>query len=81
KNVYLIDYENVNEDGLEGSNKLTKNDYVNIFTSKNAPLCGDKMFRILRHLKSDAFLQIIIHNCLKKNNPDLRGLKAVLNRD
>lgn len=37
KNVYLIDYENVNEDGLEGSNKLTKNDYVNIFTSKNAP--------------------------------------------
>lgn len=37
KTFYLIDYENVNEDGLEGSNKLTKSDYVNIFTSKNAP--------------------------------------------
>lgn len=37
KTVYLIDYENVNEEGLEGSNKLTKSDYINIFTSKNAP--------------------------------------------
>lgn len=37
KTFYLIDYENVHEDGLEGSSKLTKNDYVNIFTSKNAP--------------------------------------------
>ena len=27
----------MNEDGLEGSSKLTKSDYVNIFTSKNAP--------------------------------------------
>ncbi|MBQ9635491.1 MAG: hypothetical protein IJV12_04665 [Acidaminococcaceae bacterium] len=34
---YLVDYENVHEDGLVGAESLGKNDYVHIFTSKNAP--------------------------------------------
>ena len=34
---FLIDYENVHEDGLTGANTLGKNDNVHLFTSKNAP--------------------------------------------
>lgn len=33
---YLIDYENVHEDGLCGGEKLGKNDYVHLFFTKNA---------------------------------------------
>ena len=33
---YLIDYENVNSNGLEGCNKLTKSDHIIIFFTKNA---------------------------------------------
>ncbi|MCH5249469.1 MAG: hypothetical protein J1E98_06035 [Lachnospiraceae bacterium] len=33
---YLIDYENVNEDGLTGSEKLGSHDHVLIFSTKNA---------------------------------------------
>ncbi len=33
---YLIDYENVHEDGLCGGEKLSKNDYVHLFFTKNA---------------------------------------------
>lgn len=35
--IYLVDYENVHECGLEGSNDLTRSDHVHLFTSKNAP--------------------------------------------
>ena len=34
---YLIDFENVHEDGLSGSEKLGKYDHVHLFSSKNAP--------------------------------------------
>jgi len=34
---YLIDFENVGVKGLEGAEKLSKNDYVHIFSTKNAP--------------------------------------------
>ena len=34
---YLIDYENVNEDGLTGSEKLGSHDHVLLFSTKNAP--------------------------------------------
>ena len=33
---YLIDYENVNSDGLAGCDKLTKTDHIIIFFTKNA---------------------------------------------
>ena len=33
---YLIDYENVNSDGLEGCDKLSKTDHIIIFFTKNA---------------------------------------------
>ena len=33
KTVYLVDYENVGETGLEGAEKLTDKDIVCIFTS------------------------------------------------
>jgi hypothetical protein len=35
KTVYLIDYENVQENGLAGGEKLTDNDTVCIFTGQN----------------------------------------------
>lgn len=34
---YLIDFENVHEDGLSGSEKLGKHDHVHLFSTKNAP--------------------------------------------
>ncbi len=33
---YLIDYENVHEDGLSGSDKLNSHDHVHLFYTKNA---------------------------------------------
>lgn len=33
---YLIDYENVNSDGLSGCDKLAKSDHIIIFFTKNA---------------------------------------------
>ena len=33
---YLIDYENVHEDGLSGSDKLNGHDHVHLFYTKNA---------------------------------------------
>lgn len=35
---YLIDFENVHEDGLSGSEKLGKHDHVHLFSTKNAPI-------------------------------------------
>lgn len=34
---YLIDFENVNEDGLAGSEKLRNHDHVHLFSTRNAP--------------------------------------------
>ena len=34
---YLVDYENVQKEGLICDNNLTRNDHVHLFTSKNAP--------------------------------------------
>lgn len=34
---YLIDFENVNEDGLSGSENLRIHDHVYLFSTKNAP--------------------------------------------
>ena len=34
---YLIDFENVHEEGLSGSNKLGTHDHIHIFSTKNAP--------------------------------------------
>lgn len=34
---YLIDFENVHEDGLSGSEKLGSHDHVHLFSTKNAP--------------------------------------------
>lgn len=34
---YLIDYENVHEDGLLGSENLTNHDHIYLFSTKNAP--------------------------------------------
>ncbi len=34
---YLIDFENVHEDGLSGSENLGKHDHVHLFSTKNAP--------------------------------------------
>jgi len=36
KTYYLIDFENVNDDGLVGSNTLGPNDYVHLFYTDNA---------------------------------------------
>ncbi|KAL6636285.1 hypothetical protein U3516DRAFT_654506 [Neocallimastix sp. 'constans'] len=38
KTYYLIDFENVSIRGLEGSEMLTKNDYVHIFSTKHGAL-------------------------------------------
>jgi len=37
KNYYLVDYENVGVKGLEGAENLNNNDYVHMFSTKNAP--------------------------------------------
>ncbi|OUM67317.1 hypothetical protein PIROE2DRAFT_58860 [Piromyces sp. E2] len=37
KNYYLIDYENVGTKGLEGADNLNSNDYVHLFSTRNAP--------------------------------------------
>lgn len=37
KTYYLIDFENVHEDGLSGSDTLGSQDYVHLFSTKNAP--------------------------------------------
>ncbi len=34
---YLVDFENVHDEGLESIDTLTKNDYVHIFYTENAP--------------------------------------------
>ncbi|MBQ9720135.1 MAG: hypothetical protein IJV64_05500, partial [Oscillospiraceae bacterium] len=34
---YLIDFENVGLKGLEGAQNLTKNDWVHLFSTRNAP--------------------------------------------
>lgn len=37
KNYYLVDYENVGVKGLEGAEHLNDNDYVHLFSTRNAP--------------------------------------------
>ncbi|OUM65063.1 hypothetical protein PIROE2DRAFT_8046 [Piromyces sp. E2] len=37
KSYYLIDFENVGVNGLEGAENLNLNDYVHLFSTKNAP--------------------------------------------
>jgi hypothetical protein len=37
KIYYLVDFENVANKGLEGADKLSKNDYVHLFSTKNGP--------------------------------------------
>lgn len=46
---YLIDFENVNEDGLSISEKLTKHDHIHLFYTKNTPKIDIK---ILNNLNS-----------------------------
>lgn len=40
---YLIDFENVNEEGLLGAEKLGNHDYVHLFSTKNAPKISIQM--------------------------------------
>lgn len=46
---YLIDFENVNEDGLSISEKLTKHNHIHLFYTKNTPKIDIK---ILNNLNS-----------------------------
>lgn len=46
---YLIDFENVHEDGLSGSENLNSHDHVHLFSTKNAPKIS---FETLTHLNS-----------------------------
>lgn len=52
---YLIDYENVNSDGLSGCDKLAKSDHIIIFFTKNAMKIN--MSEIANH--GDAELEMI----------------------
>ena len=36
KTFYLIDFENVHNEGIENINVLSKNDHIHIFSTENA---------------------------------------------
>ncbi len=58
KTVYLVDYENVHEDGLNGAKKLTDNDIVCIFTSQKtatSPITI-KSLSLLNHVELHCFI-------------------------
>ena len=56
KTVYLVDYENVGETGLEGAEKLTDKDIVCIFTSQPGASLSFKTLSLLNHVDLRCFL-------------------------
>lgn len=47
KTYYLIDFENVHEEGLSGSDKLGAHDHIHIFSTQNAPKISFKELALL----------------------------------
>lgn len=47
KTYYLIDFENVHEEGLSGSDKLGSHDHIHIFSTQNAPKISFKELALL----------------------------------
>ncbi|MBR0400607.1 MAG: hypothetical protein IJH95_07345 [Mogibacterium sp.] len=56
-NYYLVDYENVNTQGLNGVNKLPKEDVVCIFYSENADSLTFGLHRRLNESKANIIFQ------------------------
>lgn len=55
---YLIDFENVHEDGLSDSNELGTHDHIHIFSTKNAPKIGLEELEALN--STELFSHIIL---------------------
>lgn len=49
KNIYFVDYENVNCHGMEGIDKLNKDDLVYVFYSKNAKTINIDYLQVLKN--------------------------------
>lgn len=69
-NYYYVDYENVNNNGLEGIENLEKKDMVNILYSANANTMNMETVKKLRQCK--ATIKFVDVKCLGRNALDFQ---------
>ena len=56
-NIYLVDFENVNSQGLNGINRLSENDRIIIFYSENADSMTFELHEQINQSRADIFFQ------------------------